>query len=158
MSVWIVSLITCAGNTLVLFWRFLSIKEDQVLSLYIKNLAMADLLMGIYLVAIGAQDITFRDRYNEFAHSWRKSNACVACGILAMISSEVSVLILVLITIERSFPEMDTYLQMISSLLEVRNTYVLKGHGSVTLYHPYLVRLIKDIADDREEVAESCTM
>ncbi|GFT06998.1 relaxin receptor 2 [Trichonephila clavipes] len=100
-SVWIVSLITCAGNTLVLLWRFLSIKEDQVLSLYIKNLAMADLLMGIYLVAIGAQDITFRDRYNEFAHSWRKSNACVACGILAMVSSEVSVLILVLITIKR---------------------------------------------------------
>ncbi|GFQ90668.1 relaxin receptor 1 [Trichonephila clavata] len=101
MSVWVVALMTCAGNTLVLSWRFLSIKEDRVLSLFIKNLAIADLLMGIYLVAIGAQDLSFRDRYNEFAHSWRKSNACVACGILAMVSSEVSVLILALITIER---------------------------------------------------------
>ncbi|GFT06990.1 uncharacterized protein TNCV_1415451 [Trichonephila clavipes] len=56
----------------------------------------------------------------------------------------------------RSFPGMDTYLQIISSLLEVRNTDVLKGDGSVTLYHPNLVKLKKDIANDRKESTESC--
>ncbi|GIY32669.1 relaxin receptor 1 [Caerostris darwini] len=101
MSVWFVALMTCAGNTLVLSWRVLSRKEDKVLSLFIKNLAFADLLMGIYLVAIGAQDLSFRDSYNKYAHAWMTSNACNACGILAMVSSEVSVLILSLITIER---------------------------------------------------------
>ncbi|GFT73677.1 relaxin receptor 1 [Nephila pilipes] len=101
MSLWVVALMTCAGNTLVLSWRVLSRKEDKVLSLFIKNLAFADLLMGIYLVAIGAQDLSFRDSYNKFAHAWMTSNACNACGILAMVSSETSVLILSLITIER---------------------------------------------------------
>ncbi|KAF8785851.1 Relaxin receptor 1 like protein [Argiope bruennichi] len=101
MSVWFVALMTCAGNTLVLSWRVLSRKEDKVLSLFIKNLAFADLLMGIYLVAIGSQDLSFRDSYNKYAHAWMTSNACNACGILAMVSSEVSVLILSLITIER---------------------------------------------------------
>ncbi|XP_035227434.1 relaxin receptor 1-like isoform X2 [Stegodyphus dumicola] len=101
MSVWIVALMTCAGNTVVLTWRVLSRKEDRVLSLFIKNLAFADLLMGIYLVAVGAQDMSFRDKYNKYAHAWLSSWHCTACGIIAMVSSEVSVLILSLITLER---------------------------------------------------------
>ncbi|XP_054709369.1 relaxin receptor 1-like [Uloborus diversus] len=101
MSVWFVALMTCAGNTVVLTWRVLSRKEDRVLSLFIKNLAFADLLMGIYLVAVGAQDVSFRDKYNKYAHAWMSSWHCTACGVIAMISSEVSVLILSLITFER---------------------------------------------------------
>ncbi|KAG8201736.1 hypothetical protein JTE90_012796 [Oedothorax gibbosus] len=101
MSVCLMAFVTCAGNTLVLSWRVLSRREDQILSFFIKNLAVADLLMGIYLVAIGVQDISFRDTYNKYAHAWMSSAFCNVCGILAMISSEVSVLILSLITIER---------------------------------------------------------
>ncbi|XP_071043338.1 relaxin receptor 1 [Parasteatoda tepidariorum] len=101
MSVWIVALMTCIGNTVVLSWRALSRKEDEILSLLIKNLAFADLLMGIYLIAIGAQDVSFRDKYNEYAHGWMSSWHCTTCGIVAMGSSEVSVLILSLITFER---------------------------------------------------------
>ncbi|XP_023236525.1 relaxin receptor 1-like [Centruroides sculpturatus] len=100
-SVWIVALTTCMGNTIVLTWRVLSRKEDHVLSLFIKNLAVADFLMGIYLLAIGAQDLAFRNKYNRHAHAWMSSWQCTICGILAMISCEVSVLILSLITVER---------------------------------------------------------
>lgn len=100
-SVWIVALTTCMGNTIVLTWRVLSRKEDHVLSLFIKNLAVADFLMGIYLLAIGAQDLAFRDKYNRHAHAWMSSWQCTVCGVLAMISCEVSVLILSLITVER---------------------------------------------------------
>ncbi|XP_064481569.1 relaxin receptor 1-like isoform X2 [Ornithodoros turicata] len=101
LSVWIVALTTCAGNSVVLTWRVLSKKEDRVLSLFIKNLSMADFLMGVYLLTVGSLDVAFRDEYNKHAHQWMSSWHCTVCGLVAMVSCEVSVLILSLITIER---------------------------------------------------------
>lgn len=40
-SVWLVALVTCAGNLLVFVWRSLSTKEDQILSLFVLNLSGA---------------------------------------------------------------------------------------------------------------------
>lgn len=101
LSVWVVALTTCAGNSVVLAWRLLSKKEDRVLSLFIRNLSMADFLMGVYLVTVGSLDVAFRDEYNQHAHEWMSSWHCTLCGLLAMVSCEVSVLILSLITVER---------------------------------------------------------
>ncbi|EEC05720.1 adenosine A3 receptor, putative [Ixodes scapularis] len=101
LSVWVVAFTTCTGNSVVFAWRFLAKKEDRVLSLFIKNLSMADLLMGIYLVTVGSLDVAFRDEYNKHAHQWMSSWFCTLCGLVAMVSCEVSVLILSLITIER---------------------------------------------------------
>ncbi len=61
----------------------------------------ADLLMGIYLCAIGAHDLAFRDNYRRHALSWMSSWSCTTCGFMAMLSSQVSVFTLALITIER---------------------------------------------------------
>ncbi len=61
----------------------------------------ADLLMGIYLCAIGAHDLAFRDSYRRHALSWMSSWSCTTCGFMAMLSSQVSVFTLALITIER---------------------------------------------------------
>ncbi|KAL1432689.1 hypothetical protein MTO96_012904 [Rhipicephalus appendiculatus] len=101
LSVWVVALTTCAGNSVVLAWRLLSKKEDRVLSLFIRNLSVADFLMGVYLVTVGSLDVAFRDEYNKHAHQWMSSWHCTLCGLLAMVSCEVSVLILSLITVER---------------------------------------------------------
>lgn len=57
--------------------------------------------MGIYLCAIGAHDLAFRDNYRRQALSWMSSWSCTICGFLAMVSSQVSVFTLTLITIER---------------------------------------------------------
>ena len=38
-SVWAVSLFTCVGNLLVIVWRSISSKEDEVLSLFVQNLS-----------------------------------------------------------------------------------------------------------------------
>ncbi|XP_013776066.1 relaxin receptor 1-like [Limulus polyphemus] len=104
MSVWVVALVTCSGNSLVLFWRIVirrRTEEYQITALFIKNLAMADLLMGVYLVVVGAKDIAFRDEYNHHAHQWMASWGCTACGMLAMVSCETSILILSLMTMDR---------------------------------------------------------
>ncbi|XP_069698671.1 relaxin receptor 2-like isoform X2 [Periplaneta americana] len=99
VTVWVVAAVTCAGNALVLWGRFSSRDENRVHSLVIRNLA--DLLMGVYLLVIGTQDCQFRDRYHKEAHSWMTSWKCTVVGMVAMTSSEVSVLILVFLSMER---------------------------------------------------------
>lgn len=73
----------------------------QVHSFFIKNLALADLLMGIYLFIIAYHDTLFRGEYIRHEESWRGSWQCNFCGLLSTISSESSVFTLTIITIDR---------------------------------------------------------
>lgn len=57
--------------------------------------------MGLYLVIICVQDFYSSSNYQEVAHLWMTSNLCITAGILAMISSETSILILSFMSIER---------------------------------------------------------
>ncbi|XP_068083115.1 relaxin receptor 1 isoform X2 [Anabrus simplex] len=99
--VWLIGSLTCLGNALVLWGRFSERDENRELSFIVRNLAVADLLMGIYLIVIGVQDTQFRGEYSRRAHHWMSSWACTIIGMLAMASSEVSVLILVFLSLER---------------------------------------------------------
>ncbi|CAM1325719.1 RXFP1 (predicted) [Pycnogonum litorale] len=104
VCVWIVATITCIGNSIVLLGRMLSSSSEEASTislLFIKNLSAADLLMGIYLFVVASMDMNFRDNYNLNAHAWMSSLSCTVCGVLAMTSSEVSVLTLSIMSIER---------------------------------------------------------
>ena len=57
--------------------------------------------MGVYLLLIGGADTRFRGHYNKNARAWMTSWACQTAGVLAMVSSEVSVLILTYMSLER---------------------------------------------------------
>lgn len=61
----------------------------------------ADGLMGIYLFVIGAFDLKYSGEYNRHAQSWMASVPCQLVGSLAMLSSEVSVLLLTYMTLEK---------------------------------------------------------
>ncbi|KAI1286731.1 Relaxin receptor 1 [Halotydeus destructor] len=100
-SVWLVALVTCSGNIIVFAWRSISTKEDAILALFVQNLSAADFLMGIYLLAIGLNDLAYEGNYSQHALQWMSSWQCSFIGFLAMLSSELSVLIVTLITIER---------------------------------------------------------
>ncbi|TGZ49210.1 Uncharacterized protein DBV15_05910 [Temnothorax longispinosus] len=100
-AVWSISCVTCLGNSLVLWGRFTAKDENRVLSIIIRNLAVSDMLMGIYLFIIAIEDARFRDNYKEEANTWMSSWPCTLLGALAMTSSEVSVLILSFMSVER---------------------------------------------------------
>lgn len=57
--------------------------------------------MGIYLFMIGAYDLKFRGEYNRHAQAWMDSIQCQIIGSLAMLSTEVSVLLLTYLTLEK---------------------------------------------------------
>lgn len=61
----------------------------------------ADGLMGVYLFMIGAYDLKFRGEYNRHAQAWMDSTSCQVIGSLAMLSTEVSVLLLTYLTLEK---------------------------------------------------------
>lgn len=100
-AVWIVALVCCLGNVFVFIWRSVSPHEDQTLSLFVRNLSIADLMMGIYLCAIGWHNEKFENNFSRHAIEWMSSWKCTAIGFLAILSSELSVFILTIITVER---------------------------------------------------------
>ena len=57
--------------------------------------------MGIYLLVIGAFDLKFRGEYNKHAQLWTESFHCQLTGSLAILSTEVSVLLLTFLTLEK---------------------------------------------------------
>ncbi|XP_048507412.1 relaxin receptor 2 isoform X3 [Athalia rosae] len=100
-SVWMMAVCACTGNILVLLGRLLARESNAVHSLYIRNLALSDLLMGLYLILIAAADIVYRGRYIDYEEIWRHSVTCNLCGFLSTLSCESSALILSLVTWDR---------------------------------------------------------
>lgn len=63
--------------------------------------AGADCLMGVYLFFLGVFDLKFRGEYNRNAQLWMESPTCHTMGFLATLSSEVSVMLLTYLTLEK---------------------------------------------------------
>uniref|UniRef100_A0A8B9SAG2 G-protein coupled receptors family 1 profile domain-containing protein n=1 Tax=Apteryx owenii TaxID=8824 RepID=A0A8B9SAG2_APTOW len=101
--VWVIACVTCFGNLFVICMRSIIIAENSQHTMAIKSLCCADCLMGIYLFVIGAFDLKYSGEYNKHAQVWMASLQCQLVGSLAMLSSEVSVLLLTYVTLEKYF-------------------------------------------------------
>ncbi|XP_074133182.1 relaxin receptor 2-like [Sminthopsis crassicaudata] len=99
--VWVIACATCLGNLFVVCMRTLIVPENFQHAMAIKCLCCADFLMGVYLFFIGASDLRYAGEYNKHAQAWMASSQCQAVGCLAMLSSEVSVLLLTYVTLEK---------------------------------------------------------
>lgn len=86
---------------MVLWGRFKFKDENRSVSMVIRNLAVSDLFMSVYLGIISIVDYQHRENYHQVASSWTQSWGCSVAGILSMISSEVTILILTFMSIER---------------------------------------------------------
>ncbi|XP_051972017.1 relaxin receptor 2a isoform X2 [Xyrauchen texanus] len=101
VSVWVMAFITCFGNLFVIGMRSFIRAENNLHAACIKVLCFADCLMGVYLFFLGVFDVKFRGEYNRNALIWMESVECRTIGFLAMLSSEVSVLLLTYLTLEK---------------------------------------------------------
>ncbi|XP_054846265.1 relaxin receptor 1 [Eublepharis macularius] len=99
--VWVVSAVTCFGNIFVICMRPYIRSENKLHAMSIMSLCCADCLMGIYLFVIGAFDLKYRGEYNRHAQLWMDSIQCQLVGSLAILSTEVSVLLLTYLTLEK---------------------------------------------------------
>ena len=62
------------------------------------NLALADLLMGIYLLSLCTVDLHYSGVYCLKSLEWLYSSTCTILGVVVVLSSEVSVLTQVLLS------------------------------------------------------------
>ena len=90
ISIWILGILAFLGNLLVIIWRIIDREENRVQSFLLTNLAVADLLMGLYLLTIAIMDVRWRGVYFRHDINWRSGLGCQIVGVLSMLSSEVS--------------------------------------------------------------------
>ncbi|KAH9491448.1 hypothetical protein Btru_049888 [Bulinus truncatus] len=102
--VWVVGLLTIAGNGVVLIYRVVWSREkifQTAYGLFVTGLAVSDFLMGVYLIIIAVVDVVYADVYVVYDESWRKSLLCKFSGVLSTLSSETSTFLIGLITLDR---------------------------------------------------------
>ncbi|KFM82218.1 G-protein coupled receptor GRL101, partial [Stegodyphus mimosarum] len=98
---WVLGIIALLGNLFVIIWRSKTKDSSRISSTLILSLGCADFLMGIYLIIIASVDVYYRSIYIENSDKWKRSTLCKICGFLSTVSTEVSVLTLAFITLDR---------------------------------------------------------
>lgn len=102
-GVWIVFLLALLGNGTVVFVLIFSRSKMDVPRFLVCNLAASDFFMGIYLGILAIVDASTLGEFRMFAIPWQMSVVCQVAGFLAVLSSELSVYTLAVITLERNY-------------------------------------------------------
>ena len=101
LFIWIIGLSALIGNSMVVIWRCTQRKETHnTHSFLVLNLAISDLMMGVYMLIIAIADLQFGEKYFKGADRWRSSAVCKIAGVLSVLSSEASVFFVTIISIE----------------------------------------------------------
>ncbi|XP_022097839.1 uncharacterized protein LOC110983148 isoform X2 [Acanthaster planci] len=106
VAMWTLGLSALIGNALVIIWRCCQGKENgekKTHSLFVLNLAISDLMMGVYMLIIAGADVSFGADYSRTASEWRSSVVCKVAGVLSVLSSEASVFFVTLISVSCCF-------------------------------------------------------
>ncbi len=106
--IWLLGISALLGNVFVIVTRFKSSREGalqseaaRVQATIVSHLAIADCLMGIYMMIVAFADTYYRNRYAQFAEEWQTSFLCKLAGFLSMLSSEASVFFMCVISVDR---------------------------------------------------------
>ncbi|XP_023310221.1 lutropin-choriogonadotropic hormone receptor [Anoplophora glabripennis] len=102
-GVWIVFLCAMLGNGIVVFVLIFSRSKMDVPRFLVCNLAAADFFMGIYLGFLAVVDASTLGEFRMYAIPWQMSVGCQLAGFLGVLSSELSVWTLAVITLERNY-------------------------------------------------------
>lgn len=102
-GVWCVFLLALLGNGTVVFVLVFSRSRMDVPRFLVTNLAAADFCMGAYLGLLAVVDAGTLGEFRAHAVAWQMSPACRLAGFLGVLSSELSVYTLAVITLERNY-------------------------------------------------------
>lgn len=126
-GVWIVFLLAMLGNGTVVFVLIFSRSKMDVPRFLVCNLAAADFFMGVYLGMLAVVDASTLGEFRMYAIPWQMSVGCQAAGFLAVLSSELSVYTLAVITLERNYAI--THAMHLNKRLSLRHAGVIMAFG-----------------------------
>ena len=101
VAMWLIGLNALWGNVFVLSQKRNKIDKNKVQTFLLHNLAMSDLLMGVYMLFIASADIYFGEYFPMRAETWRSGITCRIAGTISIVSSEASVFFVALISVDR---------------------------------------------------------
>ncbi|XP_071509192.1 uncharacterized protein [Diadema antillarum] len=103
IAMWILGFSALIGNSMVLFIRCNNRrdKRQHEQPFFITNLAIADWMMGVFMIIVASADLYYGHYYYLRATAWRESGLCAFASFLAVLSSESSVFLLAIITFDR---------------------------------------------------------
>ena len=145
--IWILGISALFGNAAVIVMRLKTTPSSDIAavqSTLITNLAVADFLMGVYMIILAVMDIAVGESYfwEGRALEWRASRVCQIAGFISFLSGEASVFMLTLISIDRFicivFPFSQKRLGVVSSRIVIFMIWVLSlilSIGSVLVYY-----------------------
>ena len=101
--IWAIGIMSLAGAVFVLVWRTIHREKNtvHVQPIMLMHLAVSDGLMGVYLITIAVKDVIWSGQYYLHDYEWRSSLSCQITGAISLLSSEVSVMLISLISADR---------------------------------------------------------
>lgn len=102
LYIWIVASLIFIGNLSAIYshWKSSHNGLKQISHLLLLNLAIADFLMSIYLFIIAIANQYYRNHYGTYAESWLRSAACSLAFFFGSLSSFMSVMMMLLISVD----------------------------------------------------------
>ncbi len=129
IMMWLIGINALFGNMIVLGFNLMKSSPNSVQDRLLSNLAMSDLLMGVYMLIIASADIYFGEHFPMNSEAWRLGIPCRITGAISLISSEASVFFITLISIDRfiniQFPYTKRKLGKYSALIVIALTWLL---------------------------------
>ena len=102
--VWYFSVLCFLGNGMALWHRFRTeALMNSAHDVFVTQLCVSDLLVGIYLLIIGTVDRYSENQYAYMDVAWRQSSLCTLSGILITFANLSSTLFVLLITVDKLF-------------------------------------------------------
>lgn len=100
---WLVGVVAFLGNVTVILCRLVWHRGDikKSYGVFVTNLGISDLIMGLYLLIIASADAYYTDNYVLNGNIWKSGIACQVAGFLSTLSSETSAFFIMLVTIDR---------------------------------------------------------
>ncbi|PIK52319.1 glycoprotein hormone receptor [Apostichopus japonicus] len=126
LGVWMVFVLALTGNVTVLVVNIFSKTKMDVSRFLICNLACADFIMGLYLGFLAIVDITSLGEFEKIGVEWQRSAACKITGFLGVLSSELSIYTLSVITLERFYT---LKYALYSKRLKLKGAVIIMGFG-----------------------------
>ena len=102
--IWVIGILSLVGAVFVIVWRLVfkeKRKKNKIQSIMLMHLAGSDGLMGVYLIIVGVMDAIWSGQYFLHDFEWRSSLSCQITGAIAVLSSEVSVMLIAMLSADR---------------------------------------------------------
>ncbi|XP_068735325.1 uncharacterized protein [Montipora capricornis] len=100
-SIWVLGILSLLGAIFVFVWRICYKEKNMAQSIILMHVAAADGLMAVYLITVGVMDGVWTGVYFLHDYQWRTGFPCQILGGISVLSSEVSLMVLSLLSLDR---------------------------------------------------------